>query len=96
MTYEVDLTTKRYRSPKVHISVWGKPRLIVAETTAQVFERDLTPPRKLIGTGRAYCSWNDNFSKVTGRRLAIARAVAGLRRETRAQVWALVLHRPAG
>lgn len=37
-SYEVKV--ERYSSPKLHVSVYGKPRLIRAKMTVQIFERE--------------------------------------------------------
>jgi hypothetical protein len=41
--------------------------------------------------GYAYCSPNDTFDKVKGRKISLARALEGLDKATRAQVWAKYL-----
>ena len=41
-----------------------------------------------IHRAHALCSYDDNFSRPVGRKLALTRAIKGLPRETRKEVWA--------
>ena len=41
----------------------------------------------LIGEGHSYCSLMDNFDRKVGRKLALARAIAELDKDTRTEIW---------
>jgi len=55
-----------------------------AHTLAQV----ISPSDGMVlAEGRAFCSVSDNFDKKVGRELALTRALQGVKREQRKQVW---------
>lgn len=54
--------------------------------TCQLVEQ---PDGKVIMHGKAECHPKDNFCKETGRKLALARAIAGFNKAERTAVWAV-------
>lgn len=42
---------------------------------------------ELILEGEAYCSPNDNFDKATGRKVSLSRAIEGLSKDKRTEIW---------
>ena len=53
-------------------------------------EKDLWTPML---EGRASCSKDDQFNRRTGRRLALTRALKGLPRDFRKEVWSALLEK---
>ena len=57
----------------------------VPHTEVQIANCEWDSTSYLLGAG--LCHPNDQFNKAIGRKVALARAISGLPRETRTQIW---------
>lgn len=68
------------------VFTYGDPKEVGRKVFCNIYDGDRTT---LLGTGVAVTHYNDTFNKVTGRRVALTKALANakLNRDVRSAIW---------
>ena len=96
MGLKLEIEGTKYYISWIHDRVW--PAEVTGDnggTWCGIFDRPDSDPEKPVWEGFAYCSLKDKFSKETGRKVSLTKALALWPREKRKLVWEAYFKRKA-
>lgn len=79
-----------FKHVKLSVPMWFEGDHLATHLTECVVEKVTPPtdmPKTISALGRAWCSWDDNFSRAKGRKISLAKAIEKFPVEFRTNVW---------